>query len=238
MFQLSKSIALLGLIPMLFSAQSAMAEVPSLSLAFKTSSVTVNPNEDVPIWVTLTVNSGSLNFDTSSSTSPFGLDPDQLPLEGENFSLGIYDVPFGSYSGISKFTYRNCNDEVSTGCDPLIYSFNPGSGPSYWLDSPSSLSMAQGESRDFLVHVLTPENGNATPGSYKIFNVGFGITVTGYDADGTTELRRDVFSVGTCEGGDPSCSFTVNVVPVPEPENLVMLMAGLGLLGIATRRKK
>jgi hypothetical protein len=216
MFKIATSIVATGFVAIL-SSTPAIAAVPTITLTFTNPSVTVTPTEEVPIWVTLTVNGAPLTFDQSETSYPFGFDPDIIPKEA-------YGEPFVSYSSFGLFTYRYCNDEVGDGCSPKIYSFEGSTDPAYWFNIPTQFSMAADESRNFIVNSLVPVDGFATPGSYKIFNVGLGVQIGGYAADGTY-LSTYVF-------------FTVNVLPVPEPKSVAMLFGGLGLLGFAARRYK
>jgi hypothetical protein len=242
MFKPSSSLLLAGLMAMLFSASSAIAAVPSLSLAFKDSAVTVNPNENVDIWVTLTVSDAPLVIDLSSpQTYPFGLDPSLLPGTGNNYTVPASNVPFAHYDNVNLFTSRSCVDDVTDSlCNPLIYTYTTWSTPGNWLELPNNspdnkITLSQG-THDFIVNTLMPVGGYATPGSYNIFNVGLGLFVNGRAADGT-ELTADVFALTTCpNGGD--CAFTINVVPVPEPETMAMLLAGLGIISLIRRKQR
>ena len=58
-------------------------------------------------------------------------------------------------------------------------------------------------------------------------------------------LAGSTFSSVNAHGFDPSVSFTVNyndhnvtVTAVPEPEQYLMLLAGLGLVGAIARRRR
>ncbi len=225
-----RGAALITLAAALPPAWAQVEILPTLNLSFTSATATVAPTDSVPIWVTLSVSDAPLSFDTSSGTAPFGLPASWLPAAGHNYTLGLYDQLFGSYSHITLYTFRYCNDEVSSGCNPLIYSFGGSGGPSSWFSVEQPFTLNDGDSRDFLIHTLLPVGGAAPAGSYRIFNLGLGLTVHGLAEDGVTELEASVFETTTCwQGG--GCAFTVSVVPEPGAGWLMLA----GLLPLARR---
>lgn len=237
LFRRARARLLAGPVALCLVATPAWAgdALPVLELQFTTSSVVVLPTEAVPLWVTLSVSEAPLAFDTSASEAPFGLMPAQLPATGSNFSLGLFDEPFGSYTSIGLYTFRVCNDEVSTVCTPLIYTYDVPSDPATWFEIEQPFELAAGDSRDFLLYSLLPVDGAAAAGSYRIFNVGVGLTVFGYAEDGVTPLEAEVFSSRTCAGGAGDCAFTITVVP--EPRTAWLLLAGIVPVWMRLRRR-
>jgi hypothetical protein len=237
--QVPRLCVLAAQLAMVMLASPALAQEqlppPSLQLSFTTPSVVVSPEDDVELWVTLSVSEGPLTFDTSSDTAPFDLHPDLLPLTGNNYESGQYDVAFGSYTSISLFTSRVCNDEVSNVCDPSIYSYTIPADPATWFSIEQPFAMAAGDSQDFLLSTLQPVGGAAPTGSYRIFNVGLGLFVNGFAEDGTTVLEAEVFSASTCFTGDPGCAFTITVVP--EPNGAWLMLAGIVPIWLRLRRR-
>lgn len=219
------------------SASPAVAQeaLPALDLQFTTDSVVVAPGDAVPLWVTLSVSEAPLVFDDTATEPPFGLQPEQLPTTGNNFSLGLFDQPFGSYERIGVFIFRLCNDEISTICSPLVYEYTVTGSPASWFAIERPFEQPEGTSRDFLLYTLQPVGGAAAPGSYRIFNVGLGLRVFGTALDGVTPLEANVFSPSTCAGGSGDCAFTITVVP--EPATAWLLLAGIVPVWMRLRRR-
>lgn len=208
---------------------------PVIELQFRTPAVTVSPTDEVPIWVTMSVSEAPLTFDTTASEPPFGLGSLPLPALGNNFVSGLFGVPFASYNSLSLFIFRVCNDEVSTGCSPLIYEYTVPGDPAGWFAIEQPFELAAGSSRDFFLYSLRPVGGAAPAGSYDIFNLGLGLRVSGLAADGETSLEADVFVARTCDDSALGCAFTVTVVP--EPHTAWLMLAGIVPLWMRLRRR-
>lgn len=216
----------------------AVQAQPRLEASFRDPVQTVRPDETIEVWLSL-ANTGetALTFNLGSAEPPFGLPP-ELPLPTTGYNLGNPDLPyfqdFGSYTGISLYTFQACDDDFAPGCSPGSHSWQP-SFVNNWFDVGSPYTLAAGSSQDFLLYRLVPVGGNAPAGVYQAFNIGVGMSVHGLAVDGITPLEAPVFEVGTCSNGDPGCAFTVTVVP--EPASALLMLAGLLPLGVAARRR-
>ena len=208
-----------------------------LTLDFTEPTGTVQSSDTIEIWATLSVvGDEPFSFDTNSTDEPiFGLPATLLPEYGNNYSEGLFDVAFDSYSEASLFIGRSCTGSFTSGCSDGQYSIAAATGANSWFEVGSTYTLAPGDQQSFLLYTLTPTTGSATPGTYELYNVALGLTIRGFDADGNA-LDADV-SATTCSSGLAGCAFSRTVVAaVPEPEAWAMLLAGLGLVGWRARR--
>ncbi len=204
------------------------------TLSFIEPTGTVTADESINVWVRLTLDPNSDPF-VYNAFDPFpnGIDPADLPVEGRDRVTGDI-VPFDTYSFISPFIGRGCDDTFTVGCaDPgSQYEYESASSNS-WFDFSGTIDA--GQSMDFMLYTLTPVNGTAAPGTYELFTASLGLLVFGQDADGN-ELLADVLRISTdCAG--PECTFSRTVAPVPIPAAAWLLVSGLlGVFGAAGRR--
>ena len=226
----------------------AQVQVPPvdarLSATFRDPVGTVGPTDTIEMWVTLTsVGTHAVRFDIREP-DPFGL-PEGFILPAEGFEISPQNgppelLPFDYYESINRYFFRfNSSDAFSAGGRQSPYQYglpNDGRG---WLDMPPLFELAAGDSMDVHLYSLTPRGGMAAPGTYQAFNVGVALAVYGYDVTGDIRLEADVFSATTCDGQvGPGCSFTRTVTAVPEPTSVAMLLAGLGVVGVAVARRR
>jgi len=227
------------------AALCALATAPAaadvgLSATFRDPTGTVGPGDVIDVWITLTsTGSDPFTFDLNEDF-PYGLAPGAEPLVGNNPALGLFGVPFDSYTGAGLFTFRFCEDTFEgCGTGGAYVLTTPFASPDVWFNVMSPFSLAPGATLDVLFGQLSPVGGNAAPGVYQLFNYGVGLSVTGLSLDGVT-LRADAFAVSTCAGLLPGdCSFDRTVVAViPEPASLLLMLGGLGAVAAWTGRRQ
>jgi hypothetical protein len=223
------------------AAVGAQAEA-ALQISFVEPTGTVGPTDTIPLWIRLTsVGDEAFSFDTSLGFDDmFGLPSSVvLPSEGQDFTQAGPPqlIEFASYTSISLFTWRSCNDSFSNGCSPASHAFVSPDGPSNWF-AQEQFSLAPGDTLDIHHSDLVPVGGMAPEGTYTATNLGVGVTLHGLSADGVA-LETDLFSFGTCSGGEPGCGFTRTVVGVvPEPGTWALMLGGLGLVGLGAARRR
>lgn len=224
----------------LLAASSAANAAIIGTLAFRDPTGTVNSDEIIDVWVTLTLDAASdpLAYDPSINAYG-GIDPATFPETASLYEPPYGEVPFDSYNYVGRWTSRSCNDSFAApGCgNPTsAYAWTGPPPPDRWFDWAGTLN--PGESVDILLYQLSPNGGNAPAGTYQAFNVSLGLSVYGfndaYQADIDAELVS--FDTGCFSGG---CSFTRTVVAaVPVPGALWLLGSAVTALGLMRRRAR
>lgn len=211
------------------------------TLTFRDPTGTVNSNEIIDVWVTLTLDAASdpLTYDPNINAYG-GIDPATFP---ETALLGdmppFEEVPFDSYDYVSQWTSRSCNDTFAApGCGgpTSAYGWITPPAPDSWFNWTGTLNA--GESVDILLYQLSPNGGNAPAGTYQAFNVGLGLTVYGFNDAHQADINAELVGFNTgCYSG--SCSFTRTVVAaVPVPGALWLLGSAVTALGLVRRRTR
>lgn len=228
---------LFGAILLLAASATANAAIIG-TLTFRDPTGTVNSNEAIDVWVTLTLDSASDPLVYDNTIDSFGgINPATFPATGQLQVSPYGEVPFDSYDYVSQFIRRSCNDTFAApGCGgpTSAYQWDVPPPPNGWFDWNGTLN--PGESTDIFLYRLTPVGGNAPAGTYQAFNVGLGLTLHGHNDMYEAEVEEDLFSISTgCAPG--GCSFTRNVVAaVPVPGALWLLGSGVAALGLIRRR--
>lgn len=233
-----------------YMAASLMLGISQLSLAavvvpastfegtieFTNPTGTVLPTDSIDIYVTLT-NTSTSTFTYDESVDGFGgLDPANFPATGDDYSNNNFGVPFDSYDQTYAFTGWSCDSSFDGGCGVGEYDYAPASTADDWFTlTANGFTLNPGASQDILLYRLTPTDGTATPGTYFAYSMGLGIGVSGMDANGNT-LDGTVFELDTCQSGDPNCSFSRTVVPVPAAAWL--FLSALGVFGYFGRTRR
>jgi hypothetical protein len=234
-----KLLLTLGMMLSMSVVGIAYAAAPVASLTFKDATGTVGPNDSIDIWVTLSLDATSdpLTF----SNSPFTFVPaDFLPTDGALNSNGDPAV-FASYTHVQTNTSFWCSGTFTNVCDPSAYKFDfhtdnsdPAKPSFNWL---ATFDIQPGETRNYLFGTFIPNGGPVAAGTYTFYGAEFNLEFQGLDANGA-DMSASVSLANTCSSQDPSCAFTRTVVAVPEPETWAMLLAGLGLVGFAARKRR
>lgn len=240
---------LLALATILFGLSSQAAT----TLQFTTPSGTAGPGDVVEVWLTLSTDTG-FTFDPGDpdGDGSYGgaVDPSDLPTGGfspdANMGAGGFiEFDFIEFAGASisasctgSFVIDSAGDCGLGGVGTDDYDFNFGPG---WSPGGGVFSLAAGESIDFLWGSFTPVAGGATAGTYDYFSAGIGIFFNGIGIDDFGEEFEASAFLGlatTCSDGDPSCSFSRTVAPVPVPAAVWLFASALLGLTTMSRRKR
>jgi len=100
-------------------------------------------------------------------------------------------------------------------------------------------TFAAGTSLDFQLFVFgNGQTWHTGPGSGNADGLAHANVIYNWNGTGSTFVGfEDLYGGGDLDYNDHMFSFT-NVAAIPEPETYAMLLAGLGLLGFAARRRK
>ncbi|MCC7329438.1 MAG: VPLPA-CTERM sorting domain-containing protein [Gammaproteobacteria bacterium] len=226
-----------GAVLLLVASATANAAIIG-TLTFRDPTGTVNSNEAIDVWVTLTLDSASDPLVYDNTIDSFGgINPATFPATGRLQVPPWSTVAFDSYNYVGEWISRSCNDSFAApGCGgpTSAYQWDVPPPPNGWFDWSGTLN--PGQSIDILLYQLSPIGGNAPAGTYQAFNVGLGLTVYGYNDtyEGNVEAELVSFETGCSPGG---CSFTRTVVAaVPVPGALWLLGSGVAALGLIRRR--
>jgi hypothetical protein len=221
----------------------AAQAAPTGTLTFLQPSGTVGPMESIPVWMRLTIDPTSLPFVVDSSLQGFGVDPADVPAD------------WSSLDSVYINTYFTCNATFTQTCvggPPYNFEFNT-SGPDA-INSRNPFALPPGESYDYLFGSFVPSAGAAPAGTYYFFSTGVTLNLVGkkplldefgqplldeFEQPLLTNVELSVDVARSCGSFDASCAFSRTVVAaIPEPETYAMMLAGLGLLGIAAARRR
>ena len=101
--------------------------------------------------------------------------------------------------------------------------------------APLNITLAPGQSHDFLLGSFMPQNGPVAPGHYTLGNAGLQFNLTGIDTNGNTVY--EYWGLGDACRDSSVCEFSRDVTAVPEPASALLMLAGLGaLVAGGTRR--
>jgi hypothetical protein len=203
--------------------------LPQSTLTLLQPSGTTNGTSPVQIWVTLGVD--------ASATVPLALDGTTTSFDNNELA------EFASISQVQHTVWASCSTSFWPQ-PPLGACFDAASAWKFEFnnDPPSLMletgSLAPGETRVYLFGSFVPQNGAVAPGIYRSSNFGFEFIVQGMDQAGAP-LTRYFAIANTCDSGDAACTFTREVIAVPEPATYASMALGLAVIGgfVARRRK-
>ena len=220
-------IAVLAL-GMLQSASAYSAVIGTLT--YRDPSGTVNANETIDVWVTLTLDGLSDSLTYTPGAYPNGFNPAVFPLENDQ------SVAFARYDSIGLFTFNNCDDTFTDGCnDPgsQYTSSTPASDTWFQFDG----TISPGGSKDFNLMQWDPITGGAAPATYRLGTVGLGFTVFGLDGN-DNPIQADFYEFSTNCSVNDSCAFTRTVSAVPLPAAAWLFGSALAGLGFVRKYKR
>jgi PEP-CTERM motif-containing protein len=241
----SAALVLSSVVPFASAVAQPSSVIPGLHLKFTTPMGTAYQTSPIDVFVTLMLDAGApaFNFDGRSydptSPMPFGIPKSTLPTEGFEFGTDeLATFAPDSYNSAFLFLVPNC--EASTflpACPsqfgpPYDFTFGVGLG----LDG-STFSIAPGTSMDFLLGTLTPTGGIAPVGTYTLADAQIIAQVNGKDDAGRDIAGFTTGLVDACDNVVPSCGFSRDVIPTPEPATFGLLTLGLGFVGVVRRRR-
>lgn len=209
------------------------------SLIFTEPHAWVTDTENIEVRLRLTLDEDSSSFDVSDTD--FWLD------YINNNSIPGYDSNFVAIDWSYISSWYGCSGSFSAVCTdgpPYKFEFNTSGTDD---DLHSLVSLAPGESIDYLFGTFIPSNGAVAPGTYYFYNAGVDFVINGYTQEaldnGTNseEIRITLFQTA-CGWGEAGCnaafSRTVIAAAVPEPSSYALMGLGLGVLAYSARRRK
>jgi PEP-CTERM motif len=219
-----------AIVGLALAAQAHSAVIGTLT--FDQPTGTVNSNQSIPIYLTLTLDpaSDALSSDASSHvTSGF----DSVGYAGP------VDLTDPATSIFFNESFQ-CSGTFTSGCGAGAYAFNFNySSPAFI--APSNFSLLPGQSYSWLFGSFSPVGGNAPGGTYTFYNASAMVEL--YNPNGAPNAQFDFITLAsTCPGQTADCAFTRDVnyvsVGVPEPASWAMMILGVGLLGGAVRQRR
>lgn len=213
---------------LVLSLSSSAFALPSTTVSWTQPTGTIHSTDTVEVWLRLAVD--------EAATEP-------LVFDGTGASLSPQDTQgFSRVDQVSENGGVNCNTTFfPQGCSvnpssPWVFDFNFAPGTSSFFDN-VPFTIAAGAHKDFLLGRFTPQNGPVAPGIYSLANAELSFYVSGIDLNGAP-MARSILLGEPCRFHSPSCAFTREVVPVPEPETYALMLAGLGIVGAAVLRRR
>jgi hypothetical protein len=185
----------------------------------------------------VTIDTSALNLPSISGNGPFSLDfqlNNGSPVNNNtavisNFSFGGGGAPFGqstAIGGASGDLQGTISLVGSSDFNEFFQSFTAGSVVGFDL---SLTQKVNGVAPDAFAIAILDNNLSNIP------TTGFGNTLLYGVIDTTSPLT--IRQLNLASGTGDYAGVTISAAPVPEPQTYAMLLAGLGLLGYAARRR-
>lgn len=216
--------------------------LPVASLSFTNPTGTAAYTDSIPVWVTLTLQSGTGGLTTDGAGNVLDLTPaDIVPYLFSGLPVGV-DQNSATSSDLN-FNF-SCFGTFLSDCGGTPYQafYNTGSdGPT--LITPANLNLADGSSTDFLLFTYGPlpnpdpsQPPQVPAGNYSFSQASVFIEV--FYTDATTLLPTPLADIPLTDilSTDPNATFSRDVAG-PEPGTSVLMVAGLALVAGFVRRK-
>lgn len=208
----------------LLGAASAFAAPPATTVTWVTPTGSAQPGETVDVWLRLAVDAGATTpLVLDGSASQFDL-PTDLPGWTEVQTIDTV-AWIGCQGG---FIPANCYDAGSA----YRWVFNQGSDSfGNYVNGhtvPLNITLAPGQSRNFLLGSFMPQNGPVAAGHYTLGNAGLQFSLTGIGANGSTVYGY--WGLGDACSDSRVCEFSRDITAVPEPTAALLMLAGLGAM--------
>jgi hypothetical protein len=216
----------------------------------------VAPTASIPVWLTLTLGTGSDPLTTdgvSTVTSPTldfsTMNPYSSPPQAPDLS---HDIIYATVNEAAGCSGTFINSDCSSGAYGFAFNFGPppaGTPPAFV--TPQNFSLTAGNSYTWELGTFTPTGGSAPAGTYTFPYA----SVAFYVYDGSILVRSNPDGTQTVCGSDTTncyseaiggipladtsseAAFTRTVVAAPEPSSLIFLSAMLlGLAFVARKR--
>ena len=224
-------IRAIGCAAALLGAASAFAAPPATTVTWVTPTGSAQAGDTVDVWLRLAVDaSATTSLVLDGSASQFNL-PTDLPGWAE-----VQYIDTVAWIGCQgSFIPGNCYDAGSAyrwafnlGSDSFVNEVNGHSAP-------LNITLAPGQSHDFLLGSFIPQNGPIAAGHYTLGDAGLEFFLTGIDANGNP--IQEYWGLGDACHGSSVCEFSRDITAVPEPTSALLLLAGLGaMVAGGTRR--
>ena len=235
----------------LIAAPSQAAVIGTLT--FNTPTGTVFSNENIDVYVTLHLDAMSDAVITDALRNVTSGLSNQDIIDASPDPLNPFDPALVTHSNVNN--YYSCSGTFtgapSGACDPGAYqfTFNTTDGPQTFFNAPN-LDLQPGTDHIFLFGTFSPVGGNAAPGTYTFYNLGFFFqfqqTNPNYDSTDPTSppvlFGQTPAFAQSCSNSDASCAFTRDVLSapgvVPEPGTWALMILGFGGAGAMLRRRR
>lgn len=214
------------------------------TLTFDTPNGVVFGNQDIAVWLTLTLDANSDALITDASGITNSLSDAEIGSVISN-SHGDFFDPNLTSDVIVNNSFE-CSGTFVNGCDPGAYQFD------FNYNSPSfigaqNLNLHPGSSSNWLFGTFRPVGGNAAPGVYTFYNANFIFQFSQPNLNPDEEnpgdtLYGSVNIASTCQFQNDACAFTRTVLAapggaVPEPASWALMIVGFGGVGALLRRR-
>jgi len=185
----------------------------------------VGPNDDIEVWMEVTLDPASPALILDSSLPGFGVDPSDIP------------AGWTSLTGANTSTGFVCGGNFTADCTegpPYDFIFNSVGPDTMYL---TDVTLLPGEARQYLFGIFKPSNGAVPAGNYFFAGADLRLRLFGIGSElddaGEPLPVTDRYIIATTSG-----SATFGRTVVPAPGTLGPLIAALGSLAVSQCRTR